>query len=202
MTAARDLLHVAMDTADHGPVERGDLSLALAGAEMIDLLGAEAAGLEDDRVVPGHRPTGADPLLEEAAASLVRETPQESVGDWLWRRGRNLSAAYTNALEEEGQFTRRRHRGRPFQTGELVPVDTPAHREAVERWTSGEPVLDALTAALGIRGKETAASPDVENDAVATVLAAVNDALLELEAYKQRRAVEQAAFDNIWRGDW
>jgi hypothetical protein len=41
----------------------------------------------------------------------------------------------------------------------------------------------------------------VADDAVAIVLAVVNDALMELEAVRQRRAIEEAAFDNIWRGE-
>jgi len=36
---------------------------------------------------------------------------------------------------------------------------------------------------------------------VATVLAAVNAAVMELGHVRQRRAIEEAAFDNIWRGD-
>ncbi|MEU5247025.1 GPP34 family phosphoprotein, partial [Streptomyces asoensis] len=36
-------------------------------------------------------------------------------------------------------------------------------------------------------------------DAVGTVLAAVGDAVTELEAVRQRRSIEDAAFDNIWR---
>ncbi|MYX63583.1 GPP34 family phosphoprotein, partial [Streptomyces sp. SID8382] len=34
-----------------------------------------------------------------------------------------------------------------------------------------------------------------------TVLAAVNDAVMELEAERQRRAIEEAAFDNVWRAE-
>ncbi|MGW4028846.1 GPP34 family phosphoprotein [Streptomyces sp. NPDC004838] len=200
MTTPRDLLIAAMDIAPDRPVERGDLSLALAGAEAIDLLHAQAIALDDDRIVPGYRPPIADRLLDEAAASLVREAPYESVGDWLWRRGRGLSAAYLAALEAEGQFTRRRRHGLPFGTGRLVPADSPDHRRAAARWTSDEPVLAALAAAVGIRGTRTEDAPIVTDDAVATVLAAVNDALLELEAVRQRRAIEGAAFDNIWRG--
>lgn len=37
-------------------------------------------------------------------------------------------------------------------------------------------------------------------DGVEAVLAAVGTAELELAAVRQRRDVEQAAFDNIWRG--
>ncbi len=32
------------------------------------------------------------------------------------------------------------------------------------------------------------------------MLAAVNDAVVELAAIRQRRSIEDAAFDNIWRG--
>ena len=38
------------------------------------------------------------------------------------------------------------------------------------------------------------------DDAVTTVFAGVDDAVMELEAVRQRRAIEDAAFDNIWRG--
>ncbi|MFE3630330.1 GPP34 family phosphoprotein, partial [Streptomyces goshikiensis] len=48
------------------------------------------------------------------------------------------------------------------------------------------------------RPENPRACPD---DTTATVLAAVNDALMELEAVRQRRAIEDAAFDNIWRGN-
>ncbi|MFI9048396.1 GPP34 family phosphoprotein [Streptomyces sp. NPDC053427] len=200
MTTPRDLLIVAMDMAPDRPVERGDLSLALAGAEVLDLLAAQAIRLDDDHLVPGYRPAIADRLLDEAAESLVREAPYESIGDWLWRRGNGLSAAYVAALEAEGQLTRQRRRGIPFRTGQMVLVDSPARRQATERWTSDEPLLAALAAAVGVRGRQGGDPPDVDDDAVETVLAAVNDALVELEAVRQRRAIEDAAFDNIWRG--
>ncbi|MFJ5677458.1 hypothetical protein [Streptomyces sp. NPDC093097] len=41
----------------------------------------------------------------------------------------------------------------------------------------------------------------MDDNGIDTVLAAVNGALMELEAMRQRRAIEQAAFDNIWRGN-
>lgn len=37
-------------------------------------------------------------------------------------------------------------------------------------------------------------------DDAATVLAAVGDAVMELEAVRQRKVIEDAAFDNVWRG--
>ncbi|MEU4131327.1 GOLPH3/VPS74 family protein [Streptomyces wuyuanensis] len=230
MTTARDLMIIAMDAAPSRPVEQGDLSLALAGAEAVDLLAAEALALDGDRLVPRPGPATGDPLLDQAVASLVRETPYELVGDWLWRRGRGLSAAYLAELEAEGLFGRQRRRGLSFRTGRDAPADSPVRRAAAERLASDEPVLAALASALGIRGdtaegargadeqdrtgREAAGEggngevrdgpggdhPGVSDD-VDTVLAAVLDALTQLEAIRQRRAVEQAAFDNIWRGD-
>ncbi len=50
----------------------------------------------------------------------------------------------------------------------------------------------------GGAGIEVVAATDYD-EALVTVLAAVNDALTELEAVRQRRRIENAAFDNIWR---
>ncbi|TQK42711.1 Golgi phosphoprotein 3 GPP34 [Streptomyces sp. SLBN-118] len=202
MTTPRDLLIIAIDRASGHPVEQGDLSLALAGAEVIDLLGAEAIRLDDDRIVPGLRPALPDRLLDEAASSLAVEAPYESVDDWLWRRGRGLSAAYLAALEAEGQLFRpRRHRWLPSGNSRTELVDSPTRRRAAERWTSGEPVLGALAAAVGVRDERTADAPGLSDDAVARVLGAVHDAVSELAGERQRRAIEDAAFDNVWRGD-
>ncbi|MER6499099.1 GPP34 family phosphoprotein [Streptomyces sp. NPDC001455] len=213
MTTSRDLLFVSLDQVSGGAVEQGDLSLALAGAEVIDLLGVEAVALDGDRIVPGHVPSLPDPLLDRAASSLVRDAPYESVGDWLWRRGRGLSAAYLAVLEAEGKLARRHRRGVRFGAGRIVPEDSPDRSDAASRWASGEPVLVGLAAALGIRGGDggegeegeegvgVADSPGVDDDAVDTVLAAVHEALTRLEAVRLRRSVEQAAFDNIWRGE-
>lgn len=209
MTTPRDLLIVAIDTAPGRPPEQGDLSLALAGAELIDLLVAQAVRLDDDHIVPGYRPTLADPLLEQAASSLVGRPPYESVDDWLWRRGRGLAAAYLTALEAEGLLTRQHRRWVPFRAGPPVPADSLARRQAVDRWTSGDPVLTTLATAAGITAPGapgtpgtpgTEDQPGLPDDDVTTVLAAVNDAVRELEAVRQRRAIEKAAFDNVWRG--
>ncbi|MEU9954393.1 GPP34 family phosphoprotein [Streptomyces sp. NPDC050982] len=212
MTTPRDLLIVAMDGEADRPADRGSLSLALAGAEVIDLLGVRAVALDGDRVVPGDLPTLDDPLLREAASSLVRQAPYESVEDWLWRRGRDLSSAYLTAFETEGQLTRQRRRLVSFRAGEVALVDSPARRGAVDRWESHEPVLVALATAAGLYGEpldeagaaqdspNTPDTPDIADDEVATVLAAVNDAVMELEAVRQRRSIEDAAFDNVWRG--
>ncbi|MFF4699129.1 GOLPH3/VPS74 family protein [Streptomyces chattanoogensis] len=206
MTTPRDLLIAAMDMAPSRPLGQGDLSLALAGAELIDLLSAQAVGLDGDRIVPGYRPAIADQLLDEAASSLVRHVPYESVDDWLWRRGRGLSTAYVAALEAEGQLTRQSRRGwMPFRAGDLVLAETPARREAANRWMSDEPVLAALAVAVGIRDEQTGEDgedgADVADDAVVTVLAALNDALSRLGFERQRRAIDEEAFSNIWRGN-
>ncbi|RNF81098.1 GOLPH3/VPS74 family protein [Streptomyces botrytidirepellens] len=200
MTTPRDLLIVTMDAEPSRLVERGDLSLALAGAELIDLVGAQEAGLDGERIVPGPAGAPADPLLRQAAAALVREAPYESVGDWLWRRGRGLSAAYLSALEADGQLVRQRsRRWKVFWTRELALVDTDARHRAANRRRSDEPVLAALMRAIGIRDR---GSEGVSDDAVARVLAALDDALAELAAERQRRnrRRDEAAVDNVRRG--
>ncbi|MFI1487096.1 GPP34 family phosphoprotein [Streptomyces sp. NPDC020747] len=216
MTTPRDLLIVAMDGESGRPADRGSLSLALAGAEVIDLLGARAVELDGDRIVPGGPPALDDPLLRAAESALTRQEPYESVEDWLWRRGRDLSSAYLTAFETEGQLTRQRRRLVSFRAGDVALVDSPARRGAVDRWESHEPVLVALATAAGLYGEpldeaaetdedspntpDSSNAPDIADDEVATVLAAVNDAVMELEAVRQRRSIEDAAFDNIWRG--
>ncbi len=88
-TTPRDLQIVAlvltMDTDPPRPVDPGDLSLALAGAELIDLLRAGVLAVDGDRIVPDDRDrrAPADRLLEAAASALVRRAPHESVEDWL-----------------------------------------------------------------------------------------------------------------------
>ena len=85
MTTPRDLLIVAIDMASSPPPERGELSLALAGSELIDLLDAQAVTLEGDHIVPGSRPAIADRLLEEAASSFARQAPWHPAS-LRWRR--------------------------------------------------------------------------------------------------------------------
>jgi hypothetical protein len=198
MTTAWDLMIVTRDGTG-GPVDPDDLSLALAGAELLDLMEAGAASLDGDRIVPGLPTSLRDPLLDQAAGALRRERPHESAGAWLWRRGERLSAAYRAALETEGYAVRAKRRWVPLHSDEPVLVDSPAREHAAERWASGEPVLSALAAAAGVPDREV---PDVAGhlpDDVTTVLAAVGNAVTELEAVRQRRRVEQQAFDNIWR---
>ncbi|WP_369243835.1 GPP34 family phosphoprotein [Streptomyces sp. R41] len=200
MSTPRDLFVVAMDVEHTRPVEQGDLSLALAGAEVIDLIDAHTVTLDGDLIVPGDWSEPADRLLAEAASSITRQAPYESVEEWLWRRGRGLYSAYLADLDAEGPGTRQRRRWLPSRTGQTVPVDSPARRSSADRWASQEPVLTALATVVGISDKAAEDFPSVTDEAVLTVLAAVDDAVTELVAVRQRRAIEEAAFDNIWRG--
>ncbi|WP_327266095.1 GPP34 family phosphoprotein [Streptomyces sp. NBC_01232] len=199
MSTAKDLFIIAMDPQPDRSVGQGDLSLALAGAELIDLLDARAAALDGDRIVPGEQPELHDELLAEAQTVLTRQPPYERVEDWLWRRGRDLSTAYQAALEEAGQLTRGRRGLLPFGTDRLELADTPARRQALGRWEADEPVLAALASAVGIEGEDSEDEPRRDDEAVTTVLAIVNDAVMELEAVRQRRSIENAAFANVWR---
>ncbi|WP_189233365.1 GOLPH3/VPS74 family protein [Streptomyces flaveolus] len=199
MSTPMDLLIVAREVATDGPVEEGDLSLALAGAELLDLVDAGAVTLDGDRIVPGPRRAMEDRLLDAAESSLDRQAPYESVEDWLWRRGRGLFAAYRAELETEGQLTRQRHGRLRRRSGPAAPADSPARRHAAERWTSGEPVLAGLASALGIHDEPADAFEGPDADTLETVLAAVGDAVTELAGVRQQRQIEEAAFDNIWR---
>ncbi|NUS03695.1 MAG: GPP34 family phosphoprotein [Nonomuraea sp.] len=200
MNTARDLAIVALDSAPSRQVQQGELSLALAGAEVLDLIEALALALDGDRILPSAPSSTGHRLLDEAAASLVRQEPYESVEEWLWRRGRGLSSAYVHDLERVGLTARPRERRIPLRAGRPELVDSPARRQAEERWASGEPVLAALAAAAGIHEEQAADQDELPAEAATTVLAAVGDAVMELEAVRQRKAIEDAAFDNVWRG--
>ncbi|MET9350097.1 GOLPH3/VPS74 family protein [Streptomyces termitum] len=199
MTTARDLFIIAMHSGREQAVGQGDLSLALAGAELIDLLGAGGLTLEDDVLVPGGAPAPADRLLGEAART-VRPAPYERVEDWLWRRGRDLAATYQTALEADGELTPKAAGRLSFGARRVEAVDTPARHGAVDRWERREPVLTALASALGIGGEPSDEEPGLDDDATTAVVAAVHDAVMELEAVRQRRNIENAAFANLWRG--
>ncbi|MFJ5260173.1 GPP34 family phosphoprotein [Streptomyces sp. NPDC088387] len=198
MNTARDLVIVAMDVAPDRPLERGDLSLALAGAELLDLADAGALAVDGEHIVPATASRTGDRLLDQAADQLVREQPYEAVEEWLWRRGRELASAYADALEKDGVTARSRRT--PFRAPQTELVDSPERERARERWVSDEPVLVALAAAAGIREESEEDAEKLTDDVAATVLAAVGDAVMELEAVRQRRAIEDAAFDNVWRG--
>ncbi|MER6216824.1 GPP34 family phosphoprotein [Streptomyces sp. NPDC001272] len=199
MTTAQDLFIVALEASPERPVGQGDLSLALAGAELIDLVAQEAVTLDDDLILPGPQPGLDDRLLAAAASALLRQEPYERVDDWLWRRGRDLSAAYQGAFEEDGLLSPARRGRLSFGAGQLELVASPARQRARGRWEEDEPVLRALAAAVGIRRGPSEDTPGPDGEAVTTVLAAVSDAVMELEAVRQRRSIENAAFANIWR---
>ncbi|MCT4351845.1 GPP34 family phosphoprotein [Streptomyces sp. Je 1-79] len=200
MTTAKDLFIIAMEPEPEHAVGQGDLSLALAGAELIDLIGAEAVTVDGDRIVPGEPAAPGDRLLGEAAAVLTRQAPYERIEDWLWRRGRDLSAAYQAALEEDGELTRKRSGRLSFGSERVEPVDSPTRRRAASRWEEREPVLAALASAVGIDDGRSDDEPGLDDEAVTTVVAIVHDAVMELEAVRQRRSIESSAFANLWRG--
>ncbi|WP_327294048.1 MULTISPECIES: GPP34 family phosphoprotein [unclassified Streptomyces] len=200
MTTAQDLAIVALGMAPRLPVEQGDLSLALAGAEVLDLMEANALVVDGDRILPSAQAPTGDGLLDQAAGALRRQEPYESVEDWLWRRGRGLSTAYVDELERAGLAARPRGRRIPLRTGHTDLVDSAARTRAEARWAAGEPVLAALASEAGIRDEPVEDTPQLVVDAVAVVLAAVGGAVQELRAVRQRRAIEDAAFDNVWRG--
>ncbi|MET8275094.1 GPP34 family phosphoprotein [Streptomyces sp. NPDC005096] len=197
MTTPQDLLIVVLDEAAGHPVAPGELSLALAGAELIDLLKTPTIRLDGGRIVPGHLPGPADPLLTQAAAALVMHEPYELVSDWLWRRGNSLADTYMTALEAQGLLVRESRR--LFRPGHRALADSPSRHRAAKRWARAEPVLLALMESLGISGKQANEPLHITDYAVETVLAAVGTALQELQTERQRRTIEQAAFDNLWR---
>ncbi|MDX3609469.1 MULTISPECIES: GPP34 family phosphoprotein [Streptomyces] len=201
MTTAKDLFIIAMDPAPGHPVGQGDLSLALAGAELLDLLDAGTITVDGDLVVPGGASVPDDRLLAAAAAGITRQPPYERIEDWLWRRGRDLAAAYQDALEEDGELTRKRSGLLPFGPKEVELVDTPARRAAVARRDEGDPVLASLASAVGLGGERSDDDePRLGDETVTTVVATVHEAVMELEAVRQRRTIENTAFANVWRG--
>ncbi|MGW4104439.1 GPP34 family phosphoprotein [Streptomyces okerensis] len=201
MTTARDLAIAAAAPETHPVVEQGDLSLALAGAELVDLIDSRTATLEGDRIVPGATPGPDDPVLGEAASVLLRQAPYETVEDWLWRRGRDLAARYRATLEAEGLVAPARPHRLPFRRARPASPDAPALRRAAERMSTGDPVLLGLSVAAGVTGQPDNNPPTGLTDEQAVVVGTVYDAVTQLAAARQRRSIEQAAFDNIWRGE-
>lgn len=200
MTTAKDLFIIAIGPTPQHAVGQGDLSLALAGAELVDLIGAGVVSVDEDHIVAGGASAPDDRLLAEAAAQLVRQPPHELVEDWLWRRGRDLAATYQADLEGNGDLASKRSGRLPFSPQRVVPADTPVHRRAADRWQRKEPVLTALASVLGISHEGSDDEPRLDDDAVTAVVAAAHDAVMELEAARQRRTIENATFANIWRG--
>ncbi|MFF8381247.1 GPP34 family phosphoprotein [Streptomyces sp. NPDC015661] len=199
MTTARDLALIALGLPPGQGVEQGDLSLALAGAEAIDLLESGAATLEGDRIVPDTQVVTGDRMLDQAVASLGRREPYETVEHWLWRRGRELAAAYADDLGQDGLLAHPRRHGFHLRSGRTAPTDSPTRARAEERRASGEPVLAALMAAARIGDALPEACDSLTGESVTTVVAAVGDAVTQLEAVRLRRDIEDAAFDNMWR---
>ncbi|MGC2997338.1 GOLPH3/VPS74 family protein [Streptomyces sp. G35A] len=199
MTTARDLSLVATDPQTGSVVEQGELSLALAGAELVDLVDAASVTLDGDLLVSGGPPPADDPLLLEAASLLKRGAPHETVEDWLWRRGRDLAARYRTSLEDDGLVAPARRPRNPLRRTRPAPVDASALLLARDRLTSGDPVLAGFAAAAGVTEPPADTLAGLTDDHAA-VLAAVHQAVTELAAERQRRSIETAAFDNIWRG--
>ncbi|MGY5002352.1 GOLPH3/VPS74 family protein [Streptomyces griseus] len=201
MTTAKDLFIIAMDPEPEHTVGQGDLSLALAGAELLDLIGAGTITVDGDLIVPRGSSAPDDRLLGEATAGLTRQPPYERIEDWLWRRGRDLSAAYQDALERDGELTQKRSGLLPFGPKQVELVDTPARRRALARREEGDPVLASLASAVGLDG---VGSDDdeirLDDETVTAVVATVHEAVMELEAVRQRRTIENTAFANVWRG--
>ncbi|MFD4336104.1 GPP34 family phosphoprotein [Streptomyces anulatus] len=201
MTTAKDLFITAMDPVPDHAVGQGDLSLALAGAELLDLIGAGVITVDGDLIVPGGSSAPDDRLLGEAAARITGQPPYERIEDWLWRRGRDLAATYQDALEEDGELTQKRSGRLPFGPRRVELVDTPGRRRAIARREEGEPVLAALASAVGIGGGPSGDDePRLDDGTVTTVVATVHEAVMELEAVRQRRTIENTAFANVWRG--
>jgi hypothetical protein len=223
MTTARDLLTITLDLPSARSVERGVLSLGLAAAELVDLLKLDAAVLDGDRIVPRSAGGGAaigdgaggaggdggagwagDRMLGEAAAALAagpRGEP-ETVEDWLWRRGRDLTGAYLDAFEAEGRLTRERRRRWGLLTpGRVVLADSPERRRAAHRWSADEPLLVALACAVGT-GVLQPEPPDALGSQVVAVLDALHQAVAELAEERARRArrKDEARITSLRRG--
>ena len=141
------------------PVEHGDLSLALAGAEVIDLLGARAVRLDGDHSC---RATG---RRSRSPVGRGRGVPRPGSAVRVGRRlavaprPRPVRGLSGRPGGGRADHPARRHRWMPSRAGAPVLADSPARRRAAERWTSDEPVLAALASAVGIRDEETARLP-------------------------------------------
>jgi hypothetical protein len=149
MTTPRDLLIVAMDVPSDLLVDRGDLSLALAAAELIDLLAAKELALRGDRVVPAARPEGGgtarDRLLEEAltAYGSASRAEQDPAGD-----------AHGGAEDNRGGDTGREPGDDAGRDPSGDPAREPGPGEYVEDWLwrRGRDLPTAYLAALEEEG--------------------------------------------------
>ncbi|MEU4011428.1 GPP34 family phosphoprotein [Streptomyces pseudogriseolus] len=195
-------LHLAALAAVRGAApdfEQGDLSLALAGAELIDLADLHAVVLMRDRIMPAAAPRTENSMLIEAAAEIVRDAPHETVERWLWRRGRDLAARYRVALRATvPEPLARAHRQRLRQAAPAVGPHVLC--SATDRLMVGDPVLTHLAAAAGIAEPPPADALDGLDEDEIAVLADVHQAITQLAAERQRRWVDRGGFDNLWRG--
>ena len=185
MTTPRDLMIIALDVAPSRPVERGELSLALAGAELIDLLAAGAATLDGEQIVPGDRTDLSDGLLDEAGSALLGQARR--VGRRLaLAPGPRLSPAYVADLEATGGSrlapAAGSAAGRP-----AVPVDTADRRRprnAGGRMNPSSPRSPPLPGSARSQPKPLGpAGEDLAEETVTTVLAAVGDAFWSWRPY-------------------
>ncbi|MGW5782215.1 GPP34 family phosphoprotein [Streptomyces sp. NPDC003863] len=199
VTTARDLALCVLNLPPERAVEQGDLSLALAGAEAVGLLRRGSLALDGDRTAPCSVKATGDRLLDQALASVVRQQSWQTIQSWLWRRGKDLAETYARDLERAGLLVRPQGHGLWPGAARSLKADW-RERSRARLLASGDPVLVALTALLGIGDFEPDPVGDADGDvAVATVLAAVGDAVTKLEAVRLRRGVEAEAFDNMWR---
>ncbi|MFF4887740.1 GPP34 family phosphoprotein [Streptomyces nigra] len=199
MTTALGLSALAASPGIDAPPELGDLSLSLAGAELVDLVDLQAVLLNDGRLLPAASPRIQDDLLLEAASTIIRDAPYETVEQWLWRRGRDLAARYRRALEATVSGTPAHSSRRSFRRSRPLPVVPPAVDPALGRMTDGRPVVVALAAAARIveAADETLGELDPDE---AAVVGAVHQAVTRLAAERQRRSIERVGFDDIARG--
>ncbi|MGI5397489.1 GPP34 family phosphoprotein [Streptomyces sp. CA-251251] len=198
MGTAHDLSALAASPDADPGLEEGDLSLALAGAELLDLAGVQAVLLVSDRILPMVSPRHVDPMLAEAASKIVQDSPYETVESWLWRRGRDLAARYRAAVEVTAPGDSTWSYRHPFRRGHPVVVNPFVLRHGIDRLEAGEPLLVSLAAAAGL-AEAPANEVDGFTDDEAFILAEVHRAVTQLAAERQRRSVEQGAYDNIWR---
>ncbi|MFD0053689.1 GPP34 family phosphoprotein [Streptomyces sp. NPDC127168] len=179
MGKAQRLSALAVALGGDPRIEEGDLSLALAAAELVDLTEAQAVLLHGDRLLPAARVETGSPMLIEAASELVRDVPYETVVGWLWRRGSGLAGRYRVAVGDA------RH----------------LHRQAAEAMRDwNDPVLAHLAAAAGMRPTPSdEASADLDHDQIA-ILGEVHQAVTQLAAERQRRSIERGPSEGILRG--
>lgn len=151
MTTARDLLTITMDIPSAPSVRRGDLSLGLAAAELIDLLRLGAAGLAADRIVPvsavpvtrapdaAAGPAAAQKAAQEAAPEAegappvaAQETPPVLADPLLAQAAAALVGQPPHETVEDWLW--RRGRGLPTRYLDVLEAEGQLARERRRRW--------------------------------------------------------------------